>query len=53
MGEKYGESLNKLRKMTALWIYDKLGKSSNKYGWTKISGCVKVIVCSLAAKLLS
>ena len=30
-GEKYGESLNKLRKMTALWIYDKLGKSSNKY----------------------
>ena len=31
MGEKYGESLNKLRKMTALWIYDKLGKSSNKY----------------------
>ena len=29
--EKYGESLNKLRKMTALWIYDKLGKSSNKY----------------------
>jgi hypothetical protein len=31
MGEKYGESLNKLRKMTALWIYDKLGKSSNKH----------------------
>lgn len=31
MGEKYGESLNKLRKMTALWIYDKLGQSSNKY----------------------
>ena len=31
MGEKYGESLNKLRKMTALWIYDGLGKSSNKY----------------------
>lgn len=31
VGEKYGESLNKLRKMTALWIYDKLGKSSNKY----------------------
>jgi hypothetical protein len=30
-GEKYGESLNKLRKMTALWIYDKLGSSSNKY----------------------
>lgn len=30
-GEKYGESLNKLRKMTALWIYDKLGASSNKY----------------------
>ena len=30
-GEKYGESLNKLRKMTALWIYDQLGKSSNKY----------------------
>jgi hypothetical protein len=30
-GEKYGNSLNKLRKMTALWIYDKLGKSSNKY----------------------
>ena len=30
-GEKYGESLNKLRKMTALWIYDKLGKSSNKW----------------------
>ena len=30
-GEKYGDSLNKLRKMTALWIYDKLGKSSNKY----------------------
>ncbi len=30
-GEKYGESLNKLRKMTALWIYDKLGNSSNKY----------------------
>jgi len=29
--EKYGESLNKLRKMTALWIYDKLGSSSNKY----------------------
>jgi hypothetical protein len=29
--EKYGESLNKLRKMTALWIYDKLGQSSNKY----------------------
>lgn len=31
MGEKYGDSLNKLRKMTALWIYDKLGQSSNKY----------------------
>jgi hypothetical protein len=31
VNEKYGESLNKLRKMTALWIYDKLGKSSNKY----------------------
>lgn len=31
LGEKYGESLNKLRKMTALWIYDELGKSSNKY----------------------
>jgi hypothetical protein len=30
-GEKYGNSLNKLRKMTALWIYDKLGKSSDKY----------------------
>lgn len=30
-GEKYGDSLNKLRKMTALWIYDKLGKSPNKY----------------------
>jgi hypothetical protein len=30
-GEKYGESLNKLRKMTALWIYDNLGQSSNKY----------------------
>lgn len=30
-GEKYGESLNKLRKMTALWIYDKLGQSSNKW----------------------
>jgi hypothetical protein len=31
MGEQYGGSLNKLRKMTALWIYDKLGQSSNKY----------------------
>ena len=31
MGEKYGESLNKLRKMTALWIYDDLSASSNKY----------------------
>jgi hypothetical protein len=29
--EKYGASLNKLRKMTALWIYDKLGSSSNKW----------------------
>jgi hypothetical protein len=31
VGEKYSESLNKLRKMTAMWIYDKLGKSSNRY----------------------
>jgi hypothetical protein len=31
VGEQYGESLNKLRKMTALWIYDELGQSSNKY----------------------
>jgi hypothetical protein len=30
-GEEYSNSLNKLRKMTALWIYDKLGSSSNKY----------------------
>lgn len=30
-GEKYGDSLNKLRRMTALWIYDKLGTSSSKW----------------------
>ena len=30
-GEEYSNSLNKLRKMTALWIYDKLGQSANKY----------------------
>lgn len=30
-GEEHNNSLNKLRKMTALWIYDKLGSSSNKY----------------------
>jgi hypothetical protein len=30
-GEEYSSSLNKLRKMTALWIYDKLDSSSNKY----------------------
>lgn len=30
-GEGHSNSLNKLRKMTALWIYDKLGSSSNKY----------------------
>jgi len=30
-GEKYGDSLNKLRRMTALWIYDKLSTSSSKW----------------------
>lgn len=30
-GEEHNNSLNKLRKMTALWIYDKLGSSPNKY----------------------
>jgi hypothetical protein len=31
MNETYGKSLNELRKMTALWIYDKLGPSEDKW----------------------
>jgi hypothetical protein len=31
MNETYGKSLNGLRKMTALWIYDKLGPSDDKW----------------------
>jgi hypothetical protein len=31
MNETYGKSLDELRKMTALWIYDKLGKSEDKW----------------------
>jgi hypothetical protein len=31
LGEDAGQSLNKLRRATALWIFDKLGSSDNKW----------------------
>ena len=31
LGETAGQSLNKLRRATALWIFDELGKSDNKW----------------------
>lgn len=31
LGEGAGQSLNKLRRATALWIFDKLGQSENKW----------------------
>jgi hypothetical protein len=31
LGETAGQSLNKLRRATALWIFDQLGESSNKW----------------------
>jgi hypothetical protein len=31
LGENAGQSLNKLRRATALWIFDELGASANKW----------------------
>lgn len=31
LGENAGQSLNKLRRATALWLFDKLGQSENKW----------------------
>jgi len=53
LNENAGQSLNKLRRATALWIFVQAWFKARTNGWIKISGCVRVIIFLLVAKLKS